>query len=170
MLKKTITYTDYDGKERTGTFYFHLNKPELMEMKRSPLAELKEMLQNVLSSDDPDSEIPLSERDDLMARIGSVLRDLIIKSYGKKTSDGMRFVKRSPDGASLGEQFVESAAYEELYMELISDDGKLLAFIKNVIPTEYADRISKESGTALPADNVVDIQEKSEDTPHLVGD
>ena len=30
MLKKTITYTDYDGVERKEDFYFNLNKAELI--------------------------------------------------------------------------------------------------------------------------------------------
>ena len=32
MLKKTITYTDYNGVERTEDFYFNLTRAELMEM------------------------------------------------------------------------------------------------------------------------------------------
>ena len=32
MLKRTITYTDYNGVERTEDFYFNLTRAELMEM------------------------------------------------------------------------------------------------------------------------------------------
>ena len=32
MLKKTITYTDYNGNSRTEDFYFNLTKTELMKM------------------------------------------------------------------------------------------------------------------------------------------
>ena len=35
MLKKTITYTDYNGSERTEDFYFNLSKAEIMEMELS---------------------------------------------------------------------------------------------------------------------------------------
>ena len=35
MLKKTITYTDYNGVERKEDFYFNLTKAELMEMEMS---------------------------------------------------------------------------------------------------------------------------------------
>ena len=34
MLKKLITYTDYDGRERKENFYFYLNKAELMELDK----------------------------------------------------------------------------------------------------------------------------------------
>ena len=33
MLKKTITYTDFNGKQRTETFYFNLTKAEVAEME-----------------------------------------------------------------------------------------------------------------------------------------
>ena len=35
MLKKTITYKDYNGTERTEDFYFNLTKAEVMEMEMS---------------------------------------------------------------------------------------------------------------------------------------
>ena len=35
MFKKTITYTDFNGNERTEDFYFHLSKAELAEMDLS---------------------------------------------------------------------------------------------------------------------------------------
>ena len=35
MLKKTITYVDYNGTERTEDFYFNLTKAEILEMELS---------------------------------------------------------------------------------------------------------------------------------------
>ena len=32
MIVKTITYTDFNGNERTESFWFHLSRPELTEM------------------------------------------------------------------------------------------------------------------------------------------
>ena len=44
MLKKTVTYTDYNGSERTEDFYFNLTKAEIMEMELSTSGGLAEML------------------------------------------------------------------------------------------------------------------------------
>ena len=33
MLKKTITYEDFNGVERKEDFYFNLSKAEIMEMQ-----------------------------------------------------------------------------------------------------------------------------------------
>ena len=35
MLKKTITYTDYNGVESTEDFYFNLNRAEITQMELS---------------------------------------------------------------------------------------------------------------------------------------
>lgn len=42
MLKKTITYTDYNGNERKEDFYFNLNKAEIMRMEMSTRGGLAE--------------------------------------------------------------------------------------------------------------------------------
>ena len=44
MLKKTITYTDYNGNERTEDFYFNLTKAEVVEMEMSTSGGLTEMI------------------------------------------------------------------------------------------------------------------------------
>ena len=33
MLTKTITYTDYNGAERTEKFYFNLTQTELLDLE-----------------------------------------------------------------------------------------------------------------------------------------
>ena len=39
MLKKSITYIDYNGTERTEDFYFNLSKAEIMEIGRASCRE-----------------------------------------------------------------------------------------------------------------------------------
>lgn len=33
MISEKLTYTDYNGKERTETYYFNLSKAELTELR-----------------------------------------------------------------------------------------------------------------------------------------
>lgn len=140
MLKKTITYTDYNGVQNSDVCYFNLSKPELMEMERSPIFELQELLKKIQGMEDPENELSYAERDEVMKKIGYILRNLIMLSYGQKSSDGKRFIKHTPNGESLGEQFIETMAYEELYMELVEDGNKLAAFVRGIIPPDYADK------------------------------
>ena len=59
MLKKTITYEDYNGTERTEDFYFNLTKAELMEMEMSTSGGFAEMLQNIVKAQDAPSIIKI---------------------------------------------------------------------------------------------------------------
>ena len=52
MLKKTITYTDYDGNERTEDFYFNISKAELAELEYSVKGGLKKMMEKAVAEKD----------------------------------------------------------------------------------------------------------------------
>mgnify|MGYP007065598478 CR=1 FL=1 len=45
MLKKTVTYTDYNGVERTEDFYFNLTRSELIEMHLTTEGGMEELRQ-----------------------------------------------------------------------------------------------------------------------------
>lgn len=137
MYKKVIEYTDFNGNKKSKNFYFNLTRPELMEMKRSPLYEMQEILERVKNMDDPDEELSYAEKDEIQEKMGAILRNLVIQSYGVKSEDGERFIKRingRPYGA--GEDFVESMAYDSLYMEMISDVSNLVTFVRAIVPAD----------------------------------
>ena len=52
MLKKTITYTDYNGTERTEDFYFNLTKAEILDMEMSEAGGLTAKLNRIIESKD----------------------------------------------------------------------------------------------------------------------
>ena len=52
MLKKTITYMDYDGNERTEDFYFNLSKAEIAEMELGSVGGLERTLQQIAQTQD----------------------------------------------------------------------------------------------------------------------
>ena len=52
MLKKTITYVDYNGVERTEDKYFNLSKAEIMEMELSTTGGLAEMITKIVAAQD----------------------------------------------------------------------------------------------------------------------
>jgi len=117
MLKKTIKYTDYDGNERTEDFYFNLSKAELTEMELSVKGGLKKMLDKIIAEQDG-------------KRIIELFKDLILRSYGEKSSDGKRFVKTQ----ELRDAFGQTEAYVELFMELASDAEAATLFVNGVVP------------------------------------
>ena len=119
MLKKTITYTDYNGNVRTEDFYFNLTKAEINEMNLSTTGGLEQMIHEISST----MNVP---------KIAAVFKDLILRAYGVKSPDGRRFIKSK----ALSEEFSQTEAYSELYMELLQDEtgAAANAFIEGVLP------------------------------------
>lgn len=137
MFKKVIAYKDFDGNEKIKPFYFNLTRPELMEMKRSPLIEMKGIVERIRNMEDPDTELSDQEKDEIQEKMGAILRNLVIQSYGVKSEDGERFSKRVGERRyGAGEDFVESMAYDALYMEMLSDVENLINFVRAIIPEE----------------------------------
>lgn len=132
MLKKTITYTDYNGTERTENFYFNLSKAELIEMELSTEGGLAEMMKRITEAKDAPAIIRL-------------FKELVLKSYGVKSDDGRRFIKSE----ELSEGFSQTEAYAQIFMELATDDEAAAAFINNVMPKDLVDQVSEQI-TALP--------------------
>lgn len=120
MLKKTITYTDYNDVERTEDFYFNLSKAELMEMELGTTGGLAEMIQKIVAAQDAPAII-------------KVFKDLILKAYGEKTVDGKRFEKKNGE---LAAAFSETEAFSQLYMELATDADAAAAFINGIMPND----------------------------------
>jgi hypothetical protein len=125
MLKKTITYTDYNGVERKEDFYFNLSKAEVMEMELSTTGGLAEMIKRIVAAQDQPAII-------------KVFKDLILKAYGEKSPDGKRFIK-SPE---LSDAFAQTGAYSILFMELATNDEAAAKFINGIVPADMAQQIA----------------------------
>ena len=117
MLKKTITYTDYNGVERTEDFYFNLSKAELAEMELSVDGGMSKMIENISKTNDVPSVVKF-------------FKEIILKSYGEKSEDGKRFKKSE----ELSESFSQTEAYSEMFMEFFTDIESAISFINNIIP------------------------------------
>lgn len=122
MLKKTITYTDYNGIERTEDFYFNLTKAEIMEMEMSTTGGLAESIQRIVAAQDAPAII-------------KIFKDLVLKAYGEKSPDGRRFVKSK----EITESFAQTEAYSILFMELATDDKAAANFVNGILPANIKD-------------------------------
>lgn len=120
MYTKKITYTTYDGTELTETYYFNLTKAEIVEMQLSTSGGFAEKIQRIIDS----QEIP---------EIVKTFKELILASYGEKSPDGKRFIKFK-DGHRLADDFAQTEAYSELFMELATDSNAATNFINGIVP------------------------------------
>lgn len=113
MIKKTIKYVDFNGNENEEVFYFNLTKAELTKMELGKEGGMATYIKEAVESGDN-------------AKIVGLFNDLILDSYGVKSEDGKRFIKNT----KLREEFEQSAAFSELFMEMVADPSVTEAFMK----------------------------------------
>lgn len=128
MLKKIITYTDYNGVERTEPFYFNLSKAELMEMELGVTGGMTEMLDKIIAAKDAPS-------------LMKTFKEMIMKAYGVKSDDGKRLIKSE----ELSIAFTQTEAYSVLFMELITDDKAAADFVNGIIPNEIQTEVATQT-------------------------
>lgn len=131
MLKKEITYENFDGEQVTRPFYFNLSAAEMAEMELGVeggglAAKLNEMM----------------EKDDRRAILG-MFKDIIIKAYGER--DGESFMK-SPE---LAERFSRSPAFDALFFEMVSSEDAFSDFCKAIVPKQLRNGLSVELDTTI---------------------
>lgn len=117
MLKKTVTYTDYNGVERTEDFYFNFTKAEATMMELSETNGLANKLQTIVASKDN-------------KQIIAMFKDIVLNAYGEKSADGKRFIKND----EIREAFSQTEAYSEIFMELALNEEFAAEFINGIIP------------------------------------
>jgi hypothetical protein len=148
MLKKPITFKNFDGVVMTENFYFNLTKTELtkMELGKSKLSQdgtqsggMREYLQSVVESGDGQTIVDAFEM-------------FISASYGVKSADGVHHSK-SPE---LLNEFMATAAYDALFMELVTDAEKGAEFINAIMPEDLAGQAKEVLAGQTPKLSVVD--------------
>jgi hypothetical protein len=133
MLKRDITYEDFDGESVTESFYFNLTKTELIELEVGYKDGLQAAMQRIVKT---------SDRQALIAEF----QKIILLSYGIKSEDGRRFVKSD----QLREEFTQTPAYDALFMELATDDGAAATFIQGILPKGLAENVETVNVVDVP--------------------
>lgn len=131
MLKKPITYIDYDGNKRTENFWFNLDEGEILELQMSSEGGLTAMLEKMIEEKDG-------------KRILAMMKEIIMKAYGEKSLDGRRFEKSEAKSIA----FTQTRAYSELLMELYRDANAAADFMNKIIP-QAQDTV--KTGASTPA-------------------
>ena len=137
MLKKTLTYEDYNGNTVTEDYYFNLNKAEVIEMEASAEGGYGEMLKKIVEEKN-------------VSLMMTTFKTLILKSVGIKSEDGKHF-RKSPEIAA---DFESSEAYSALFSELCTSAEAATAFIAGILPIDAAQRkdlLEKAKNTELPS-------------------
>lgn len=126
MLKREITYENYDGVEVKETFYFNLSRSELTMMEMEEDGGLSAKLKAIV--DKKDGKL-----------IMKTFRDILLRAYGEKTPDGRRFVKSE----EISKAFSETPAYDAIFVELVTNPEKALEFVNQVMPKEALQKLNE---------------------------
>lgn len=145
MLKRSITYTNFDDKKVTGEYYFNLSKSDIIRLQVSVPGGLEEYLKRIVAEENPEE-------------IVSRFEWLILKAYGEKSEDGQLFVKTE----EISQNFRHTAAYDTLLYELMTDTTKAAAFVTGIIPQDVAEQISGST----PQDKTEAARQMLQDAPH----
>lgn len=137
MLKRSITFEDYDGNMRTEDHYFNLNKAEVIKWLTTTGDYTLDKVMERLSK----------ERNG--KKIMEIFENLIRLSYGRKSLDGRKFEKSD----EIWNDFYQTEAYSVLFTELVTDAKKAANFVNNIIPkdlSEEVEKILKDHPEAIP--------------------
>lgn len=132
MFKDTITYTDYNDEVRTEDYWFNMSKAEVMEYELSVKGGITETIKLVCAEQDH-------------PKIFDHFKNLITKSYGKKSVDGKRFIKNQ----EVLDDFMESEAYSIFMVKLVSDSDFAAKWVNGMLPSSE----NKETPATIAAFN-----------------
>lgn len=136
MIKKTYTFIDFDGNERTEDYYFHLFDADIVKMELGVDGGLTEKIKRIIAARD----IP---------EIIKTFDEMIDASYGIKSPDGREFIK-SPE---ITAKFKATEGYSKLFMDFVTKEGFAADFFNSLIPQSMAEAVEKAEKEE--ADNVV---------------
>lgn len=124
MLKKTITFEDFDGEMKSEVHYFNLTKSELIEMEvNGEGGSLAQELKNAGKGD--------------AKQIMRMFKMIIGKSYGIR-EDG-KFRKSQ----EISDEFMTSLAYDALFTECLTDAKKSADFVNGLIPRDLLELVQE---------------------------
>ena len=127
MLKKRITYVDYDGNDKTDVLYFHLNKFEWLELETYTKGGLIENLKNAIETGNAKKTI-------------DILKKIILRAYGEKNPETGTFEKND----DIAIRFSKTDAFSELFYELAYNEEASREFFLGLIPPEIRGEAEKK--------------------------
>jgi len=140
MLKKMVTYRDFEDNVRTDTLYFHLNRFEWLELETYTKGGLIENLQHALETNNAKKTIDL-------------LKKIILRAYGEKNADTGVFEKDDDKAV----KFSKTDAFSTLFYELAYNEAASKEFFLGLIPKELRGAAEKKMEEA--SNNVININQ-----------
>jgi hypothetical protein len=138
VLKKDITFENFDGVQVTEVHYFHIYEAELVEFL---------ILHNIDGDVQNGLKILL---DDLIkkndrAAILALFKELVVMGYGQRNPERPEKFLKTPE---VLEDFKSSPAYKALYLELMTSEKAAANFLLGAIPRSMSSNPKVASAVA----------------------
>lgn len=127
MIKKTVQYEDLNGNKLTDDFYFNISKSELIDMQIKD-ESFQSKIQRIIDTKDD-------------RKLQKLISELIDKSFGKRSPDGIEFLKDD----DILRHFKATNAYDVLRVELATDADKLTEFVKGIMPVDLMEKAEEQA-------------------------
>lgn len=162
MFKTTVKYKDFNDKPHVEDLYFHMMAPEFADLQFNTSFDshggMSDFIRHAMQAGDGQ-------------KIYTFFKLMIVNSYGRRSEDGSEFVK-SP---AFTEKFLNSRAYEEFFMWLITDPQNAEKYWNGIIPEKLAEQAAqiqdanagKKALTDMTREELVELmaQKLAEKTP-----
>jgi len=133
VLSYPIQYKNYNDETVSEVLYFNLSKPELLKLEVDMPGGLVAYLEKIIKTEDRKALVEQFDR-------------IILMSYGVKSDDGKRFIKND----DVAEAFKQSAAYEQLFMEITNNANAAAAFVSGILPKDLTPEQDKPNPPVPP--------------------
>jgi len=143
VLKKTVKYKDFNDEEVSEDLFFHLTQAELVELELSHDGGLSEGLKRIIAAEDGKAII-------------AEFKNIILGAYGQRSADGRRFIKNK----QLRDEFESSAAYSELFMELVTNTDSAVEFVNGIIPSGMSLEAARQAGIEAKVTPIIAVTEQ----------
>ena len=128
MIKYTVNYKNFNGDVKSKDLYFDLRKRELLLWETQVPEGMHGILEKAIADGDSGT-------------IARILDDLMLRGYGERSADGESFIKSD----DIRKRFEQSAAYDQLFIDIMSDPKKAADFFNGMVPSDMIDQITKEN-------------------------
>ena len=130
MFSREFTFTDYNGKEKKATYWFSLEKDEMLRRELGSYGGLEHTMTKMMKEERPD-------------KVLDMLEDIVLSAVGEISPDGESFYK-TPE---IRERFRQTKVCHDLLFEMMSDQDALKNFILGAIPAELAAKMAEADAT-----------------------
>lgn len=118
MRKHVTKLTNLNDELVEVESYFNLNAKEALELNDKYGGDLEKYWNEQIKNENASALL-------------NALEDIVLSAYGKKSEDGLRFIKSD----EIREEFKSTLEFDQIILDLLTTPDLAQEFIKQVIPT-----------------------------------